>query len=124
MSTRYLTYFLFSLVFIASFGLVSQAAESEVVKFQCGTVHPDTMMRQLREAIWRGEIPDHSLYPPPPVTKVSPLSHDSLTPKTPIEPADLFLYEDKFSLLLTNFSDGALFNLMTNAADSLITRDG
>src|SRR4030067_1253330 len=124
MSTRYLTYFLFSLVFIASFGLVSQAAESEVVKFQCGTVHPDTMMRQYQEAIWRGEIPDRSLFPPPPVTKVAPLSHDSLTPKTPIEPEDLFLYKDATSLLLTNFSDGALFALMTDAANDLIARDG
>jgi len=124
MSNRHFLSFLFSLSLILSFSLVSTAADSEVVKFECATVHPDTLMQQLREAVWRGEMIDHTLFPPPPVTKVSPLSHDSLTPKTPIEPADLFLYEDSASLLLTNFSNGALFNLMTKAANKLIARDG
>lgn len=124
MSNRYFLSFLISLVVILNFSLVSTATDSEVVKFECGTVHPDTLMRQLREAVLRGEIPDRSLYPPPPVPNVVPLSHDSLTPKTPIEPADLFLYEDKFSLLLGNFSNGQLFSLMTDAANKLIARDG
>lgn len=124
MRTRYFAYFLLFQILISGFAVVSQAADSEVNKFECATVHPDKLRQQLQEAVWRGEMIDRSLIPPPPVTKVAPLSHDSLAPKTPIEPEDLFLYEDKLSLLLTNFSNGQLFTLMTDAANKLIARDG
>lgn len=110
------------LVLVSS--LSAQASDQETNKFVCGTVHPDTLMKQLQEAVARGEMIDHSLYPPPPVTKFSPVSHDSITPKTPIVPADFFLYEDSASRLVNSFSSTALFNLMTKAANALIARDG
>src|SRR5574341_2110862 len=124
MSSRYFIYFLLAVVLTLSFCLSIHATNQELNKFECGTVHPDTLMRQLREAVLRGEMIDHSLYPPPPVTKATPLSHDSLTPKTPVEPTDIFLYEDATGLLLTDFTLGQLVDLMTDAANQLIARDG
>lgn len=118
--------FLFRLAGLLALGLslTAQAAEQEANKFVCGTIHPDTLMKQLGEAVARGEMIDQTLYPAPAVTKFAPRSHDSLAPKTPITPADMFLFEDSAGLLLTNFSDGAAFGLMTKAANALIARDG
>jgi len=124
MRTRYFIYFLLSQVLISGFAVVSQAADPEVVKFECGAIRSDKLNQMIREAVLRGEMIDHTLYPPPPVAKAAPLSHDSLTPKTPIGPEDFYLYEDKLSLLLTDFSSTALFTLMTDAANQLLARDG
>ncbi len=38
--------------------------------------------------------------------------------------ADIFQFEDSAGLLLTNFSDGALFNLMSQAANQLMVANG
>ena len=104
--------------------LAAQAAEKETKDFVCGTVHPDTMLKQLQEAIQRGEIPDYSLYPPPTVGEFTPVDHDLIVPKTPVTPADLFLYEDTNKKLVNAFSFSQLRTLMVQAANALIARDG
>src|SRR3989304_10445223 len=104
--------------------LAAQAAEKQTKDFVCGTVHPDTMLKQLQEAIQRGEIPDYSLYPPPTVGEFTPVDHDLILPKTPGTPADLFLYEDTNKKLVNAFSFSQLRTLMVQAANALIARDG
>ena len=111
-------------LFVLSINLISQASDQETNKFVCGTVHPDTMLKQLQEAIQRGEVPDYRLYPPPTVGEFTPVDHDLIVPKTPVTPADLFLYEDTNRRLVNSFSFGTLRNLMVDAANALIARDG
>jgi|GEM_PF-2668479 len=109
---------------LLSLGLTAAAAEKETKDFVCGTVHPDSMLKQLQEAIQRGELPDYRLYPPPPVGEFTPISHDLIVPKTPVTPADLFLYEDTNKRLVNAFNFSQLQALMVNAANALIARDG
>jgi hypothetical protein len=123
MKLRALVFYI-SAVLLFSLSLTAKAAEKETEDFVCGTVNPDTMLKQLQEAIQRGEVPDYSLYPSPPVGEFTPLDHDLIVPKTPVTPADLFLYEDTNKRLVNPFSFNQLHNLMVQAANALIARDG
>lgn len=91
--------------------------------FDCGYHPPEWWLRELQEAVRRGEIP----YP---ATKRLPVVAPRIqrqggpacvpTPNT----TDLFPFEDSAGLLLTNFSNGALGALMTDAANALLAAEG
>jgi hypothetical protein len=88
--------------------------------FICGTRPPQDYLDAFNDAVARGEIPDPALQSEsstnPPV--LGTLYRDT------ISGLDLWLYPDVNSLLISNFSDGALFNLMTAASNELISQHG
>lgn len=88
--------------------------------FICGTRPPEDYLEAHQSAVLRGEIPDPALKSqssnnPPAVGR---LYRDT------ISGIDLWLYPDIGHVLTTDFSDGQLFDLMTNAANDLIAQHG
>ena len=79
--------------------------------FICGTRPPQDYLDAFNDAVARGEIPDPALKSEssanPPV--LGTLYRDT------ISGLDLWLYLDVNGLLISDFSAGALFNLMTAA---------
>jgi hypothetical protein len=124
MPKRALIFFFTVGLLFFSLSLTASAAEKETKDFVCGTLHPDSVLKQYQEAIQRGEVPDKSLLPAPRVGNLAPVDHDSITPKIPVTPADLFLFEDTNHRMVNPFNTSILLNLMVEAANALIARDG
>ena len=81
----------------------------------------------LREATARGEIADpfERVLPRIPFVAPEPLDPLATHPVPPcISSASLHLFEDTNQVLLSSFSDGELFDLMTQAANDLIATHG
>lgn len=87
--------------------------------FVCGTRPAQEYLDAFNAAVARGEIPDPKLR----TLSANPPVLGSLYRDT-ISGLDLWLYPDVSGLLTTDFSDGALFNLMTTAANELIAEHG
>lgn len=87
--------------------------------FVCGTRPAKEYLDAFNAAVARGEIPD----PKSNLSSLNPPVLGSLYRDT-ISGVDLWKYPDVAGLLTTDFSDGALFNLMTVAANELIAQHG
>ena len=98
------------------------AAPPDFADFDCGLPRATESMRRYLEGVREG----HIVRPAPPV--VMPRSHPPVSPADggppPVTAADLFLFPDSSGLLLTSFSDEALFDLMTDAANALLAERG
>jgi hypothetical protein len=95
--------------------------------FVSGTEHPDVFLEQWQDAVARGEVPDPALrnYPAPaPRTYFGPESTVAGFEVPQVTQADIFLYEDSEELLLSNFSNGALFNMMGDASAQVLAEHG
>ena len=88
--------------------------------FVCGTRPAHEYLEAFNAAVARGEIPDPKLKS---LTAGNPPSIGSLYTDT-LTGLDLWLYPDVNNLLVSDFSDGALFNLMTQASNDLMTAHG
>ncbi len=88
----------------------------------CATEHPDVFFEQFQAAVARGDVADPSARAARAVRPRKPLGLGGNLPM--LEAEDLFLYEDSEQLLLTNFSNDALFQLMGDASAELIDRHG
>jgi len=89
--------------------------------FDCGYQKSGEAFEKFIEGIERGEYPDPELkgaMPKPPAIRTGQKGISALSD------ADLFIFEDGSNLLQSNFSDGALFNLMTQAANAVIAEHG
>ncbi len=97
--------------------------------FVSGFEHPDVFLRQMKEAIARGEVPDPAAVKLPevePRTRFGPTESNVAGFIVPtVTPSDIFVYEDSTDLLAsTNFSSGALFALMANATNEVLAAHG
>ncbi|MEE9293721.1 MAG: hypothetical protein V3W34_01985, partial [Phycisphaerae bacterium] len=97
----------------------ARGGEVQFPPFDCGYQSPEEVRSAFRQAVQRGEVVDptkivrpkglpRALRADPPPCTTTPTS------------ADIFPFEDSAGLLLTPFSDGALFNLMTQGANAVI----
>lgn len=89
---------------------------------ECGFRPAAEWMEELQAAYRGGEIPDPAGRIVPPVLRTVPPARGG--PLLPLTHEDIFLFEDTNGLLLTDFSDGALFDLMIVAANSLLAVHG
>jgi len=92
-------------------------------QYNCGYQSPEKSRRAIQDAVARGEIADPTIALLPPSGQVanSPVGGICVPDATR---DDIFRYEDSAGVLLTNFSDGQLFNLMSNASNALISSEG
>ncbi len=99
------------------------ASLSSAQATDCGYQPPEDWMADLRAAVARGEIAD-------PATRTLPPLPPSSGPGTSaahlpcLSREHIFAFEDTGGLLLTNFSTGALLDLMTDAANALMATHG
>jgi len=92
-------------------------------QYDCAYQSPEKSSAAIREAVARGEIADPTidLLPPRGGVAGAPVGGNCVPIVTR---DDIFPYEDSAGVLLTNFSDGQLFSLMSNAANALILSEG
>jgi hypothetical protein len=96
----------------------------------CGYRPPTEWLEEIRESVARGEIADPALRPLPALPSVSTSGGSSgsassvVDPNPCLGPNQLFLYEDTNQVLLSNFSGGQLIDLMTQAANALLSAHG
>ena len=88
--------------------------------FVCGTRPPADYREAFEAAVARGEIADPKLKS---MSSGNPPVLGSLY-RDIASGIDLWLYPDVNNLLTTDFSDGALFDLMTDGANELISQHG
>ena len=91
--------------------------------FDCKYRPASYWLGKLRSAIDRGEIPDPQSRPLPFVAPRVSLPEE-LAELPCLTREQIFPFEDSDRLLLTNFSDGQLINLMTDAANTLLATHG
>lgn len=91
--------------------------------FDCGYRSPEYWQAAIAGAVASGEIPDPRNQVVP---QVAPRTHAQGASDCVPSPttADLFLFVDSTRVLRTNFSDGQLFNLMSQAANALVAEHG
>ena len=118
------------LVLIVALGLSSPprasskavSAHVEIPEAVCGgVIGPDEVLDEIRAARERGEIPDRSAMPPPPIHR------PDLTPREVngcLATQYIHIFEDTSQLLVSNFSNGQLFDLMTEGANSVLATYG
>lgn len=96
--------------------------DTDSAAFDCAYRPSADWFDELLAAYQRGEIADPAARPVPPLPQTAPhsvsrhvaaLSHD-----------DIFPFEDTDGLLLTDFSEGALYDLMIVAANALLSVHG
>ncbi len=93
--------------------------------FVSGTVHPDEFNRMFWESVERGEIPDPADREIPDVTPREDWGGIAAGGGVPAVTADdLFLFEDVGDVLSNPFSFGMVQNIMTNAANAVMTTHG
>ncbi len=102
--------------------LVGVSAGPAFGQLDCGYKSPEYWMQQLRDAVARGEIDDPLTRPMPVVQPGNP-QHASGAP-TCLTTDHIFQYEDTGGVLLTNFSNGQLFDLMVDASNDVMTAHG
>jgi hypothetical protein len=83
-------------------------------------IWPDRMTADIKSAVRRGDIPDPALRIIPEVQRRDqpPMASNCVTS------AQIFAFEDTNGVLSSNFSNGQLFALMTQAANSVIATHG
>ncbi len=99
-----------------------EPAATESPTFRCGYRAPAEWLADLRAAVDRGEIPDPTTRRIPPIRPGRPRSEPRGTPC--LTPQHIFAFEDTDQLLLTDFSGGALVELMVTAANDLLSVHG
>ena len=87
----------------------------------CGYLSPTAVLDAVRGGAQRGEYADPALRQIPSIQAGAAAASGSIPCLTN---ADVFAFEDTNGLLLTNFSTGALLNLMTQAANALMATHG
>ena len=92
----------------------------------CGYQSPEQSQAAIAAAVAAGEIADPVHRPLPRVAPRTILPGATLRGGgvPTVTQADIFPWEDTAQLLLTNFSDGALFDLMASASNDLLTAHG
>lgn len=98
------------------------AGSPGTAKFECGCAPPSQWKAALRLGIERGEIADPARRPLPELSPRRPLRHPEMAPV--LTRAQVFPYEDTNQVLLTDFSDAQLLELMTEAANELLVTWG
>ncbi|MFQ5494480.1 MAG: hypothetical protein ACE5EX_03785, partial [Phycisphaerae bacterium] len=96
---------------------------SPITEYDCGHRSPEEWLKDVREAVARGEILDPRTRRIPPIAPAVQRQGSPTCIPTPTT-ADIFPFEDTNSLLLTNFSNGQLFNLMSQAGNALLAAQG
>ncbi len=83
-------------------------------------IWPDNMVADIKSAVQRGEIPDpaHRTIQEIPQRDNAPLASNC------VSSAQIFAFEDTNGILSGNFSNGQLFALMTDAANTVIATHG
>lgn len=93
-------------------------------QLDCGTLPPGQGLRAYLDDLAAGRIASPA-YLTKPVLVESDRTHTDAAPyETTMTGLQIFSYEDSASLLLTNFSYGQLYNLMTQAANAMIAAHG
>jgi hypothetical protein len=98
------------------------AAHAVGAPLDCGLPRVAASTRRYLEAIRSGAI----VRPAPPLVmpgEPAPAGPAD-APAAAVTASDIFLYPDSTGLLLTNFSDEALFGLMTDASNALLSERG
>jgi len=92
----------------------------------CGYQSPEQVRAAIRAGVAAGEIPDPATSPLPHVRPAATgRGGPVLAVNVPtVTTADIFPFEDTASILLTNFSNCQLFNLMTQATNALLAAEG
>lgn len=93
------------------------------ISFDCGYQSPEKAVAAIHEAVRRGEIADPSKKALPPLGGGVALTDRPPCSSTPTV-ADIFLFQDTARVLLTSFSNGQLFDLMTSGANAVIAANG
>ena len=91
-------------------------------RFDCGYRAPVDWLHDLQEAVARGEINDPATRPIPLIAPGRPRT--ALGELPCLSPAHIFPFEDANQLLLTNFSNAELIDLMVTAANDLLAAHG
>ncbi len=91
----------------------------------CGYQTPEEVRAAIRTAVEAGQIHDPALRVLPKVAQrpAAPAGPRGGSEPT-VMPADIFPYEDTAGVLLTNFTNGQLFDLMAAASNSLLAAHG
>ena len=84
-------------------------------RFDCGYRAPVDWLHDLEESVARGEINDPATRPIPLIAPGRPRT--ALGELPCLSPAHIFPFEDANQLLLTNFSNAELIDLMVTAAN-------
>ena len=97
-------------------------SEPRAAPFDCGLPHVAASTQRYVEAIRSGRIarPEPPLVMPGEPAAAGPADAAAAV----VTSADIFLYPDSTGLLLTSFSDEALFGLMTDASNALLSERG
>ena len=91
-------------------------------QFDCGFKPTEYWLAEIQKAVARGEIDDPARRPLPEVRPREVWQAAAGAPCLTIE--QIYTYEDSNQVLVTNFSDGELFNLMADAANEVMSVHG
>ncbi len=100
--------------------MAEQAAHLQ--QLECGYRPSADWLAEVRRAVARGEIPDPATRSIPPIQPGSPRTVPTELPC--LTPEHIFAFEDTDQLLLTNFSNGELIDLMVTAVNDLLGKLG
>jgi len=94
-------------------------------RFECGYQSPEQTLAAIRAAVAAGLIADPAMRPLPRVAPRAVFGGQQRGGGVPtVTTADIFPFEDSASLLLTNFTQGQLANLMAQATNALLAVEG
>lgn len=91
-------------------------------QYDCGYQSPEKTLRAIKDAVARGEIEDPTIELLPPIARVAAVSDGNCIPVVTRD--DIFVFEDTSNVLTSDFTDGQLFDLMSDAANALILAEG
>ena len=104
------------------FGLVAPVLAHSPAEHACHYRPPGTWVAEVEAAVARGEIADPTARRLPAVAPRTALAGVNPTPC--LSTLHVFPFEDTAQVLLTNFSDGQLLNLMADGANALMAAHG
>jgi hypothetical protein len=93
-------------------------------QYRCGYQVPEQAIRAIQDAVASGEIADPTIPLLPPTTGKLSLAQLDGGCIPIVTRSDIFAFEDSAGVLQTNYSTGQRQNLMTNAANALISAKG
>ncbi|MCH8251497.1 MAG: hypothetical protein IID36_03485, partial [Planctomycetes bacterium] len=93
-----------------------------IPRFECGYRSPAAWMDAVRSAVARGEIADPTTREIPPIA--AGVRRGGPSGSVCLSRGHIFPFEDSQGLLLTDFSDGELVDLMVTAANDLMSVHG
>jgi hypothetical protein len=102
----------------ASVDRSAEAQGADFQHFECGMRSPQYWLEELRAAKTRGEIGDPAARPVPPITPGRQRAAPGAAPCLSL--AHVFTFEDTAQILLSDFSDGQLIDLLINAANDMM----